>query len=259
MQFEGLQGTYQAIKELGRTNCSKLYACEDKDQNPIFAKIHKRGRAKHVYNEMLRFSQLPKHPNMLHPIDVGVNRRAQIFFPLLTCIDLGTMHGYGVFFTPEHIPEVLGGIGSALTAMHDKGITHCDVKPENVMVGMDEDNTLTQHLIDLGLATPFGQVSHYYGSPYSSAGEMLLESREPVSPATDVYSLGATAYEMITNKPAFQGDSPMDVVMKNCMGPRPTIPDKKDLSDLLQKAMAIEPEDRIQTVDEFLRCLSQVM
>jgi eukaryotic-like serine/threonine-protein kinase len=259
MQFQGMKGTYQAIEELGRTNSSKLYLCEDKDQNLLFAKIHKRGRASHVYNEMLRFSQLPPHPNLVPPIDVGVNRRAEMFFPLLTAIDLGAMHSGGYFMNVGIVPEVLSGIGSALTTMHDQGIVHCDVKPENMMIGLDANDQVTKQLIDLGLATPIGKISLYYATPYCSAPETLMEARKPVSPATDVYALAATAYEMITKLPAFSGESAMDSIIKNCKGPRPIVPDKKDLTDLLQKAMAIKQKDRVQTVDEFLTYLAQVM
>lgn len=90
-----------------------------------------------------------------------------------------------------------------LAAAHEKGILHRDLKPSNLMVAQDGQVKLT----DFGfasLATP-GEGEAVRGTPAYLAPEQVLG--HPPSPATDLFALGATFFEMLTGAPAFTGDT----------------------------------------------------
>ena len=123
---------------------------------------------------------------------------------------------------------ILRGITRALDAAHGKGILHRDLKPENVYVVFDEDGGVQAKLLDFGLVkllasgaggehktktgTPMG--TPYYMSPEQCRG---ME----VDRGTDIYAFGALVFEVLTGQVPFNGESPMDVLLKHMMAEPP--------------------------------------
>jgi DNA-binding NarL/FixJ family response regulator/predicted Ser/Thr protein kinase len=148
-------------------------------------------------------------------------------------------------------------VARALTAIHDAGILHRDLKPANVM--FREDDTIA--LIDFGLAkqlkldaaiTGTGQI---FGTPYYMSPEQ--GHADPVDPRSDIYSLGCMFYEMLTGKRPFVADSPMAVIYQHAHAPRPVLVDNHaSLQPLLDRMLAIEPDDRFQSAGELLEAFS---
>ncbi|HYH63110.1 MAG TPA: serine/threonine-protein kinase, partial [Urbifossiella sp.] len=151
----------------------------------------------------------------------------------------------------------------ALQHAHDLGIVHRDVKPGNLLVEPGG------HLwvADFGLARLPGS------GDLTRTGEMLgtLRYMSPEQAAgaavdhrTDVYSLGATLYELLTLHPAFPGDEPHDVLRRIASeeppAPRalaPAVP--RDLETVVLKAMAKEPAERYATAREFADDLTRAL
>jgi eukaryotic-like serine/threonine-protein kinase len=152
---------------------------------------------------------------------------------------------------------------AALQHAHDLGIVHRDVKPGNLLVEP------TGHLwvADFGLARLPGS------GDLTRTGEMIgtlrYMSPEQVAGAavdhrTDVYSLGATLYELLTLHPAFPGTDPHDVLRRIASeeppAPRalaPAVP--RDLETVVLKAMAKEPVERYATAREFAADLARFL
>ena len=110
--------------------------------------------------------------------------------------------------------ELLLILASAVQVAHDAGIVHRDLKPSNVLFTEDGTPIIT----DFGLAkridsdsrqTETGQIM---GSPSYMAPEQARGHTREVGPAADVYALGAILYEMLTGRPPFKGETPMETV-----------------------------------------------
>jgi serine/threonine protein kinase len=109
----------------------------------------------------------------------------------------------------ERALRMIGQVASALDAMHQKGLVHRDIKPQNILVwgeGGEEHALVT----DFGIAKALDDTSGLtgmgaIGTPGYMAPELSLG--QPATPACDQYSLGVMAYELLAGHPPFQGDA----------------------------------------------------
>ena len=149
-------------------------------------------------------------------------------------------------------------IADALAYAHGQGIIHCDIKPSNVMI----TPTGRVRVLDFGIArfeatlksdsdrTTTSNVVR--GTPLYMAPEVLLGA--PPSTRSDVYSLGIVLYELITTRRPYEGLAP-GRVLDPASPPAPALSDvvpavSRDLSDLVSRAIAADPQRRIGSVDE---------
>jgi tetratricopeptide (TPR) repeat protein len=144
----------------------------------------------------------------------------------------------------------------ALDHAHQMGIVHRDVKPGNLLVDAAgslwvTDFGLARSAFDVGL-TMTGEL---LGTVRYMSPEQALAKRVPVDHRTDVYSLGATLYELLTLEPAFPGEDAhrviQDLATKDPVSPRrlnPALP--VDLETILLKAMSKDPSARYATALE---------
>ena len=162
---------------------------------------------------------------------------------------------------------IFRGIARALDAAHGKGILHRDLKPENIYLVFDEDGGVQPKLLDFGLVkllgggssgehktktgTPMG--TPYYMSPEQCRGK-------DVDQGTDVYAFGALVFEVLTGHVPFNGESPMDVLLKHMTAEPPraseAFPDvPAQLDEPIRRMLAKEPSDRPRSVGEALESL----
>ena len=105
--------------------------------------------------------------------------------------------------TPDEALTVLKGVSAALNYAHAHGVVHCDIKPGNVMI----DSGGRVYLTDFGIARHAESVTATVGvagTPAYMAPEQIRG--DPVTPATDVYSLGVMAYELLVGRRPFTGE-----------------------------------------------------
>jgi WD40 repeat protein/serine/threonine protein kinase len=143
-----------------------------------------------------------------------------------------------------------------LAHAHRRGVIHRDVKPSNLLL----DGAGVLWITDFGLARrrediTVTQEGALLGTPRYMSPEQAEAARQLVDHRTDVYSLGATLYELVTRRPAFDGRTPQEVVSqimhREPVQPRrldPRVP--RDLETVVLKAMAKRPQDRYQTAAE---------
>jgi serine/threonine protein kinase len=155
-------------------------------------------------------------------------------------------------------------IADALAFAHDRDLVHRDVKPQNVLLTPDGDAKVT----DFGIArsldveqgvTQTGTVlgTSNYLSPEQASGQ-------PVTPATDVYSLGVVLFELLTGEVPFPGDNFVAVAMKHINEPPPDLTEKRPdvplrLVAAVERALEKDPSRRFQSMGEFASELRQCL
>lgn len=113
--------------------------------------------------------------------------------------------------------EMVATLARALQTVHERGILHRDLKPANVLLTPDGQPKIT----DFGLAkrvegtTPtLTETGAIIGTPSYMAPEQAAGKAKELGPAVDIYALGAILYEMLTGRPPFKGETPMDTVFQ---------------------------------------------
>ena len=141
----------------------------------------------------------------------------------------------------------------ALAHAHRRGVIHRDIKPSNLILDPDGRIWLT----DFGLAKRIDDVSlslagAILGTPRYMSPEQAAASKNPIDHRTDIYSLGATLYELATGRPLFQGDS-LHLVITQILSNEPPSPRAvcpnlhRDFETIILKCLAKEPERRYPT------------
>lgn len=143
---------------------------------------------------------------------------------------------------------IIAQVARALDAVHEAGVIHRDVKPGNLI--LQPDGTVV--LVDFGIA-------HAAQSAYETAGNEVVGTplyiapeqvtKQPITPATDVYALGAVAYHCLAGRPPFLGDNPITVALQHLNDDPPPLPDDvpQVLRSLVATAMAKDPDERFPT------------
>jgi WD40 repeat protein len=153
--------------------------------------------------------------------------------------------------------QLAAEVADALQHAHDAGVIHRDVKPSNILITPDGDPKVT----DFGLAKvedalALSRTGDFAGTPYYMSPEQAASNRIGIDRRTDIFSLGATFYEMLTLTRPFQGKSSQEVLRKILLNEPPDprrinecVP--RDLAVICLRAMEKDPSRRYQTMKGF--------
>ncbi len=151
---------------------------------------------------------------------------------------------------PDTVARLLDQIAAALSVAHRHQVVHRDLKPENIL--LDEEGNA--YLTDFGIAKSLGT-----DSPQLTQGEILVGSPayltpeqingEPVSPQTDIYSLGIVVFELLTGEPLFNGETITVLFRQHLIDSPPSVrslrPDLPTAIDgVIQRATEKDPDKR---------------
>ena len=164
---------------------------------------------------------------------------------------------------PREALLVLDGIAGGLDAIHARGIVHRDVKPANVLLGMDG----IVKLADLGIAsvadhTRITTAGTVLGSFRYMAPEQLKEG--PATRAIDIYALAAVAFEVLSGRPARREPNPLAVAHAIATQPPPDLRDiwptaPKAAAEVLMRGMCRDPEGRPTSAGELVARLGAAL
>ena len=250
-------GPYELIREIGRGGMGVVYEARQKGLDRSVAV--KMILASHLASaELVRRFQAEakaaarlRHSNIVHIHEVG-QLHGQDFFAM-EYID-GQSLAERIARGPVDVPaavRLVATVARAVEHLHQQGIVHRDLKPSNILLDSDGQPYVT----DFGLAKVFAPGSEMTatgviaGTPSYMAPEQALGRRADVGPATDVYSLGAILYELLTGVPPFRAESPLDTLMEVLSGD-PAMPRTlnshipRGLELICLKCLAKEPHER---------------
>lgn len=152
----------------------------------------------------------------------------------------------------EQKARILQQIARGLSVAHRAGVIHRDLKPENVIVTPD----LQPKILDFGLAITLeeGGVRRgfFEGTPRYASPEQV--SGRPLTPASDIFSLGSLMFKVLTGRPPFDGSSALEILEAICTSEPPFLKDvavgvPEDLQAICLACLAWKPEDRPSAMD----------
>jgi eukaryotic-like serine/threonine-protein kinase len=143
----------------------------------------------------------------------------------------------------DEVQRILRQVGSALQAAHAHGVVHRDLKPDNIFIVSEPMGEVIK-VLDFGISkvvdsmTLQTQEAVLVGTPAYMSPEQALGNNKDVGPQSDVFALGAIAYEMLTGAPPFGGESIAQLVFKIAYEPhRPLSAVKEGLSANVVRAV----------------------
>jgi len=198
-----------------------------------------------------------RHENIVSAIDAGCSDGT--FYFVMDFVDGKTVDillRQKKKFDVEEAFRIAKQVAEALDYAHSKGIVHRDVKPGNIII----DKTGVAKLCDLGLARPKGGMlddkergkaegTPFYISPEQALGEANIDHR------SDIYSLGASLYHMVTGQPPFQGGDVKETMRMHIEAPltpvRKVAPEVDErFAKIIEKMLSKEREKRYQSARE---------
>jgi serine/threonine protein kinase len=158
----------------------------------------------------------------------------------------------------------------ALQHAHAAGVIHRDIKPENIMRVETDDGTWNVKVLDFGIAKapttgPGGQLTQagvVFGTPQYMAPEQAMSAT--VDARADLYAAGATLWRMLTGKPLFDGEGPVEILTAKLSKPPPSLEQanpgvySQRLVAFLDRALKRKPSERFASADEMVAELTRV-
>ena len=167
----------------------------------------------------------------------------------------------------SHFFSLIHQIGEGLAHIHERGWVHRDLKPSNIMI-CEADGNFAVTILDFGLVRLRQPKDLSLTQPGMTIGTVEYMSPEQikgkwVDQRSDLYSLGAIMYEILTGTPPFTGANPVSVILQHFRDlPRPLRTHRKGISAQLQqvvmKLLEKEPIDRYHSVEALLKSLQRV-
>jgi hypothetical protein len=202
----GMGIVYRAMQEsLGRTVAVKMLLRRDLASPADLARFRSEAEAA---------AQLD-HPGIVSILEVGEHDGLPFYsMRFIEGTTLARRLAEGSV-TPREGARLLAKVADAIHAAHGRGVLHRDLKPSNILI----DAAGEPHVSDFGLAKRLEadqSVTHtgaILGTPCYMSPEQAAGSRGEIGPSSDVWSLGAILYQMLTGRPPFQASNPMDTLL----------------------------------------------
>lgn len=248
---------YRLLRKLGQGGMSEVYLAENlvththqvlKLVPTIAIDIDSDDTLQRFLHEFALISQID-HPNVARIYHQGfTSTHAYISMEFFPGGDLRCL--ISEYPSPQvaiaSLLQILGG----LSAIHELGIIHCDMKPDNVMIRRDgslalADFGIAEHSDSIRLPTRPGEIM---GSPSYLAPEQALDL--PVDERTDLYSTGVIFYEMLTGWPPYKGSSVQAILYQHVNLPVPILPvGLERFQPILNRMMAKSAAARFESAD----------
>jgi class 3 adenylate cyclase/predicted Ser/Thr protein kinase len=260
--FPAIPG-YRCLRPVGKGGMSRVFLVERLRDGAQLALKFADGSVSEDSEMLYRFveeygllEQL-HHPNVLQIYDQGVTD--DVLFIVMEYLPGGTLKQQieKKGMDPDRAWSVLREMVQALVEVHRMGIIHRDIKPENIMLRNDG----TAVLGDFGVARRIykahrhGQIEYIVGTPYFMSPEQALGDAEDES--TDIYSMGAVFFNMLTGEKPYKGESLEEIVQQHLHAPVPKLPARYHHLQFILDRMMSKDRDRRYSAAELLDVLGE--
>jgi len=266
-------GKYLVINEVGQGSTGRVFLSHDpyygrdvaiKLYNIEGEEDEQRARVtrKMFFNEAQMVGRL-QHPNILPIYDAGEENGAYYVV---------TEHVHGArtlaaYCKPDNllriddVVEIIFKCAKALHYAHSRGVIHRDIKPSNIMLTLDND----VRIIDFGIAivkdSTVSRIEGIAGSPSYMSPEQVQSAE--ITPRSDLYSLGAVMYELLTGFRPFRANNLSKLLHQIVYATPPPLHTlreeiSEEIEDIVSTALRKEPEQRFANGLEFAAALTRV-
>ncbi len=267
-----LADRYRYIKKIGKGAFGSVFLVEDTIISEEI--ILKFLNAQFVTDESiikrfiyeLRFARKITHPNVIRIYDMLSFGKAhaismEYFRSHTLSAEVKDKKPMDVERAKKFTYDVCSGMESA----HEANVVHRDLKPNNILI--NEESILK--IVDFGVAaatqstdTKLTKTGLLVGTPTYMAPEQVLGKE--VDERTDIYSLGAIMYEMLTGRPPYSGKDSMSIMYQHVQGKATKVCEKnelvsQELSDVVSKSMSVKAEHRYQSMAELKDAIEKLM
>lgn len=201
------------------------------------------------------------HPNIVTVYDVGEdNGLIYIAMEYIAGDSLEDMLKRNKKFSLDEIVQLFSQLGAALDYAHQRGIVHRDIKPANILIGPNHKVSIVDFGIARTASSTLTQTGMFLGTPRYMSPEQIAGKK--VDNRSDIFSLGAILYEMLTQCNPFEGESITTVIHKIMHAKLRPLSDfnkqlPKGLDGVVKKALARDVDCRYRTCRELLEDLTQ--
>jgi serine/threonine protein kinase len=266
-------GKYPIIKEVGKGTTGTIYLSHDPyfrrdvaikvyhtvaEDDPEQARIAR----KMFFNEARMVGML-QHPNILPIYDAG-EESGQYYVVMEHIQGARTLAAYcrpDNLLRVDDVVKIIYQCARALHYAHKRGVIHRDIKPSNIMLGRDNE----VRIIDFGIAilrdSDVSKIEGIAGSPSYMSPEQVQSG--DIGPASDIYSLGAVMYELLTGFRPFRASTLSRLLNQIVYATPPPLHTLRDgipdeLEQLVMAALAKDPSARFSSGGEFAARLTRV-
>jgi serine/threonine protein kinase len=246
---------------LGGRVAIKIVCLEDASDDETSAT---RSQLERVEREV-RATATISHPNLVHFVDFIEfgSTHAAIVMELVEGETLGAMIEREGPLGLGRAVDIAAQVASAMGAMHDKHVVHRDLKPANIIVQQLSGQGDYCRVIDFGVVRyedDSDRTHAFLGTPLYASPEQVMS--ESIDHRSDIYSLGAVLFEMLTGRPPFQAKKAFAALVAHARTAPPTLTEATDeasfpewIEELVADMLDKRPEERPQTMAELIRRL----
>src|SRR5262245_17032361 len=211
-----------------------------------------------------------RHPGIVRVLDFRQSEDGPTYMVMERLLGptFSDLRRAGKFASPERVIELMREASQVLASAHESGIVHRDLKPSNLVLHRIDATHSQVKILDFGIAKVLARVSEGLTLSGEMVGTLLYMAPEqsagrPVTPATDVYALGAVLFEALAGRHPFDARSSAELIWLQASAPPPALSTFRpeityELDDLVARCLAKKPENRYATAGDLARALASV-